>query len=491
MRPFAILIILTLPLSCFGQFPFDNSKISKKTQKIVTAIEKVNVVMSSAVYYEGIRPRQYDHFTKLQKCATQNELIELTNHANGVVRCYAFWALSYDPSANLLPILVHHIPDTAAVDTQFGCIGGMSLVGDFLIDIVTPQHVDLRSKKLTPAEFEYLDSMLIYTPNSLYSKADAIARAKKSENFYQKVRDLVLKENNQPALVTLAKFKREQDIPIILENKKGKGHPNQVFYTFKAVSEFPNDAFLPMLRASLYEAMDVKGWSTEMRELYRAIASFKNDSALQLLKIPFTAVKNSDIRPYHINFIFEAVQEFYTPIYDELLWEMWENDKKINPQLFRQLYAKNPNKAFQLTQKTIEHAGDFYYLSTGDYNDADDEKPVDLIGIMLDTLAAHNRPYALELINNNIRKVNVHSFPTFADQAMKLKDASSVIALFDRLETEDNPYIYLKATEVLIAFKDEGINKRIIEVSKRNPNLKYDWGGEEFARLLKKNKINE
>ena len=74
---------------------FDNNKISKPTKKIVKTIEKVNELMGSAVYYSGIRPEQWDNFVKLKKIATTQELIELTNHKNGVVRCYSFWALSH------------------------------------------------------------------------------------------------------------------------------------------------------------------------------------------------------------------------------------------------------------------------------------------------------------------------------------------------------------------------------------------------------------
>jgi hypothetical protein len=159
-----------LTLNCFGQYRFDRTKISKQTEQIVAKIEKVNQLMSSAVYYEGMRPAQYDNFTELQKKATKEELLELLNHSNGVVRSYAFWALSYDTSANLLPIVIRHISDTTAVTTQFGCIRSSEKVGDFFVNVVTPEYVDLNSKKLTAPEYEYLDSILIYTPNYLYAR---------------------------------------------------------------------------------------------------------------------------------------------------------------------------------------------------------------------------------------------------------------------------------------------------------------------------------
>jgi hypothetical protein len=488
-KHFVTIIILTLTLNSFGQhYQFDKTKITSQTKQIVLKIEKENMLMGSAVGNGGNRPKQFDNFAELQSKATKSELTELTNHPNGVVRCYSFWALTYDTSINLLPILIKHIPDEENVSTMFGCIVSSEKAGDFFISLATPQYVDLNSKKLTTTQFEYLDSILIYTPNHLYEKENAINRAKLNETFYKRVRELVLRENNQSSIVTLAKFKREQDIPLILNNKLKGERYDQLFFTYKAISEFPNNAFLPLLRKSLYEAIEKNTWSTEWRELYKAIASFKNDTALQLLKIPFTQVKYQNIKQYHIDFIFEALQEFYIPIYDELLWAMWENEKKINAQIFNLLFPKNPEKAFQLTKKTIQNADDFYYLNTRTYSE-DENTPVNLLDVMLDTILLKDKFYVIELINKNIREINVHQFPTFADKALKIKDTSFVTSLFVRLEKEDNAYIYLKATEVLIAFKDKDINRRILEVSKTNPDLKKDWGRKEFTKLLKDNGI--
>ncbi len=489
MKHLVTIIILTLTLNCYGQgFQFDKTKISSQTKQIVAKIEKENMLMGRAVGNGGVRPKQFDNFTELQKVATNGELQELTNHPNGVVRCYSFWALTCDTSTNLLPIIIRHITDEENVSTVFGCIVSGEKVGDFFIDLVTPQYVDSNSKKLTPDEYNYLDSVLIYTPNKLYAKENAINRAKLNDTFYQRVRELVLRENNQSALVTLAKFKREQDIPLILSNKLKGERYDQLFFTYKAISEFSDNAFLPLLKKSLYEAIDKEACSTEWRELYKAIASFKNDTALQLLKVPLTQTKHENIRQYHINFIFGAVQEFYTPIYDELLWTMWENEKKINTKVFNLLYPRNPEKAFQLTKKTIQDADDFYYLNTGSYNE-EEETSTNLLDIMLDTVLVSDRPYAIELINKNIREINVHQFPTFADKALKIKDTSFISSLFDRLKMEDNPHVYLKATEVLIALKDKEINRRILEVAKLNPDLRKDWGGKEFNKLLKDNGI--
>ena len=88
------IIFLFITLISSGQSLFDKNSVSNKTKKVVKKIAKINELMSSAVYGSGIRPKQWDNFEELEKIATKKELIELTNHPNGVVRCYSFWALT-------------------------------------------------------------------------------------------------------------------------------------------------------------------------------------------------------------------------------------------------------------------------------------------------------------------------------------------------------------------------------------------------------------
>lgn len=71
----------------------------------------------------------------------------------------------------------------------------------------------------------------------------------------------------------------------------------------------------------------------------------------------------------------------------------------------------------------------------------------------------------------------------------KSKDKLFIEPLFGRLEEESNPHVYLKVAEALIKYGDTKINKRILEVRKKNKDLNKDWGGDEFDKLLKENHI--
>ncbi|MBX7155728.1 MAG: hypothetical protein U0Y96_16360 [Candidatus Kapaibacterium sp.] len=168
----------------------------------------------------------------------------------------------------------------------------------------------------------------------MLAKDSAINRASLNETLYNRVKELVIKETNQSALVALAKFRRKEDIQLILGNEKILRTYHYNFFTYKAISQFPDTVFLPLLNKSLHQAIREKFWYDEWRELYKAIASYKNDIALKLLRVPLTQTKHRNMREYHVNFIFNAIEEFYTPIYDELLWSMWNKEKKNKSECF-------------------------------------------------------------------------------------------------------------------------------------------------------------
>ena len=482
-----ILIALILSFNSFAQDNFDTSKISKRTKKVVKEISKINELMSSAVYYSGMKPKQWDNFEELKRKATKEELIELTNHPNGVVRSYAFWALSVDKSVDLFQIVKKHLNDDELINTQFGCIGGQEKVGDFFIQIMTPQYVDLESNKLSKEEAKELDSLLIYHPNNLSARYDAISRAETTDKLYPKIRELVIKEKNPSALVTLAKYHKDQDIEIIKNYRDETDKSERGFYfTYSAIKEFPNSEFLPLLENNLKNTLDNTHFSTEWRELYMAIASYKNEKSLELLKIPFTEVQHQNIKKYHIEFVFEAILAFQDSIYDELLWRIWEEENQSSIDSYKYLLSINPSKAYELTKKELVEGYEVQNPEfTPDLSDVEDSE--NYYEYLLNVITANDKELSNKIISQQIERANVHNLSLFTSKVNRQE--IFIEPLFNRLENAWNAHIYLNLIETLIEYKDDNINKRILEVRKQNPNLNEKWGGKALDKLLKENQI--
>lgn len=487
MKILLTIIILFTSLTSCGQSTYDESSISKRTNKAVKKIEQVNELMGSAVYSSGMRPKQWDNFEELKKTATTQELIELTNHPNGVVRSYSFWALTHTKNADLLSIVKNHLNDNELVDTQFGCIGGREMVGDFFIQVMTPQYVDLDSEKMSSKELAELDSLLIYQPNKLSARYSAINRAEPTENLYPKIRELVIEENKQSALVTLAKYQKEQDIEIIKNNRSENDKIESGYYhTYVAISQFPRPEFVLLLETNLNKTLDNTHYSNEWRELYKAIASYKDRKAVELLKIPFSKVEHQNIKEYHIRFVYGAIQEFQDPIYNELYWKIWEEEGSISPEIYKYLFNENPSKTYELTKKEmIEN----YQPQKSDF--APSAKGVEFTeGIyetMLNVLIANDKDIANKVIAEQILNSDVHNLSLYTSKVHKQK--LFIEPLFKRLKNAWNAHIYLELVKTLIEYDSKEINQRILKTRKRNKNMNEDWGGKALDKLLAENNI--
>ncbi|UCE07408.1 MAG: hypothetical protein JSW07_05085 [bacterium] len=469
---------LILLIQFFVHTSLGESKISNDVNEIVRKIEEINALMGSAVDYSGKPPAQYENFVALRKTATTNELVELTNHKNGVVRCYSFWALSYKENVDLFPIIINHISDDEEVKTQFGCKRSIEKAGDFFIDIATPEHFDSNSKKLDSSQLKKLDNILIFTPNNLNATFEAIRRAEPSERIYERIRELAVKEKNQEAVVVLAKYQKEQDIKVILNNKDETGkRKNGLFFTYRAISYFPHQDFIPFLERNLKDAMGKTGWRNEYYELYNAIARYQNEDAKRLLEIPFREIKHDNSKTYHMNFIFQAIRSNKAEIYDHLLWRLWAEENKISLDVLEYLFSQNLSRTNELIKKNLKNEE---FTLNGLFDN-------EVVERMLDLVLEQNKAYGLEVIRININKADVHLFPVFAKKALEIKDESFVEPLFERLEKEWNHYIYLEIIRALITYDDKEINQRILQARENNKHLKKDWSDEEFNSLLKEN----
>ncbi len=495
MKKWNKVILLVFILSMLGHASFGGPEISKKTVVIINKIAKENTLRLEES--AQVNKKLENNFTMLKEIAKKEELLELTEHQNKIVRCYAFWVLSYYDSVDLFSIIIRHIDDKEKIDVQlYDSIETGEKVGDFFIKVATSPESFFGTNKLTTDQKTRLDYLLIKTPNELSSRKTALMRIKPTPELYLIVRDLYLKNNDQAALVALAKYRKEQDIQLVLNNREKIEYSNHYLdedpqsvreyeeqgynYTYIAISYFPNEKFLPLLHDNLIKALDNSLWSDEWRNLYKAIASYKNNEALMLLQLPLTQViKNEYIRETHLESINDALLIYKDPIYEELLWKLWIKENIINLEGFKYLFNRYPTKTLEVTKKWLNNPNKPW----------DSWKFEKLINEMLNLLLIKNKDLALEIIKTNIKEPDVLLFNVFADKITDIEDKSIFIeSLFFRLNNESNPHVYLKIVKLLIAYHDNNINKSILDIRDKNKNLQSGWGGEALNNLLKDNK---
>lgn len=161
MKTKTLIIFLLLPMLSFAQnleLNYQKRKIRKEIRKIVVKIAEGDELHSEFIGYSGKTTRQYKHFERLIKKASLEEMVELTEHPQPVVRGYAFWGLAKKHYEDLEKIFIAHANDEELVFQMDGCTGGDMPLIDFMTWVVTPRMIDVNCKKLHPAAFAKMNA---------------------------------------------------------------------------------------------------------------------------------------------------------------------------------------------------------------------------------------------------------------------------------------------------------------------------------------------
>jgi len=285
MRLLFIFIISTGLTPIFAQV-----SIRPEINQIADSIAADNQYKSSGVGYAGARTSQWERFLTLKDIAKNEELRQLTNHTNSVVRCYSFQALAERHDSMTFSILLDHLKDNDYVSTFQGCIMSRTTVGDFFVNVVSPQYISLSAYKLTDSERQKLDSLLIFDSGiDLSAKSRLLRGLQPKAHYHERIREIAKEEKNSTAVITLARFQDEDDIEII----KGYFRKEKTeYYAIYAAREFPHKDFYPELTEIFEREWKEKYYNyPKWRILYQALAKYDNEQTLELFERTINAKK--------------------------------------------------------------------------------------------------------------------------------------------------------------------------------------------------------
>ena len=299
---------------------------------IVDGVEKGNRVESSHIGYSGSPSNQYKKYEQLKKIATVEQLTALTDHKNSAVRCYAFQALASKKADNVFAVLLKHLHDTSSVVTQRGCIIMTELTGDYFIDAVTPNYIDLDVYKLNQKERQTLDSILLYDKSiQLYAKSEVLRKLKPTAENYDRIRELVVKDRNTSALVSLARYQKQNDKKLIVSFFKDDNTQSSALY---AVREFPDDYFYSFVK-KVFE----QEWKEELydypkwRICYQTLAKYPRQETIELFERTTSSedkFRYETLSKYLLVAITKYPDKLYDPIKAKIKLSSYQMDEVKN-----------------------------------------------------------------------------------------------------------------------------------------------------------------
>jgi hypothetical protein len=304
---------------------------SNKIKTLIHDIAAENVVMGSAVGIAAIRPEQWDRYEKLSRLATDEELTALTDDTNVVVRCYAFQALVKRRRIDPFPVLLRHLSDTAYVHTMSGCIGSTQKVGDFYLECMSLSGDGSSSRRLNKKQQAIVDSMLIFGKINLVARDELLIRVPVESKYYNRLKELAMYENSMEAVIGLAKFKRQQDIPLI-EGLLQRSDTRKQYYGLAAVVNFPDPAFFPLFKQIVENELLKETYDNrQIAALYEAIVQYKNEASKALLEKVVNEVSGKTFVG-HADLIFRALLRYPDSVYsgiDKLIsWRLMAKGNK-------------------------------------------------------------------------------------------------------------------------------------------------------------------
>lgn len=437
----------------------------------VGTIRNSRTLDGPVVGYGADRSSTYAAYEVLRDRASKEYLVELQNDPDFILVVYAFMALDERfPGYDLFPALMKHLKNDATIEQFWGCVLFQSTVGDACFEVLADE--------LTPEQKAQVMHQVLTTKNSLALRGRILTGWQIPSKYLKEIRRMAAAGEDE-ALVALAKFRRKEDIPLILKRLEGRDDDTP-FYALRAISYFPDERFLPHLAKLQKKLLPEKYWSTTQREFYVAVARYKNKQALELLSIPLDPHRDVPMRTYHINFVFKAVASEQWPPYDDLLFRLWEDHGRLNVSVLKRLSRADHGRCLAAVRKALSDIRSLRIYSLGESGNI--TRPFLHLWMQAKT------PDGIDVLKKTVAAANVHEFCSLVESPDFPRAKALIPALFARYESDDNPHIFLAAAKAIMAYDSDDLNTRLRDEAGKRPQLHTGWGGDALKELLQAQK---
>ena len=175
-----------------------------------------------AVGYEGRLTHQDEFIDTLEQVATVDELYQIAaSDSVPMARYAAFIALLKKRPDMAKNLALLDIQNQSLVPARYGCDSYMESLANLRIEILQQEG---RQYGLTKADSLAIDSCVLFTPHakSLGYLTQLLMKLPPHPQYYTRVKALFLNDHYIEALVTLARYRKPEDVQYVLDALHGK-----------------------------------------------------------------------------------------------------------------------------------------------------------------------------------------------------------------------------------------------------------------------------
>lgn len=519
----SILTLLTYSSSLYAAATFDQSKVSPVGQLFADRIIQIYCMRSNGLYNDEYcidsprnkkiidellqkkRPPFYglidlispshtsssnpsvDKYTAWAKTIPKNDLVELTKHPDVHVRTSAFQALIFAyPEIDFVPIIIDHLDDNEGIwRSVYDEVSPREKVGDVFFDIATGSSFFwLQVDKFSTSQREKLLNALLTTPNELDATSDFVLQEELRPEFYSLLRGAVQKSVFDAGFYSLAKYRKPEDIPLILNYLVTGGESSSNTLVQKFTKTFTQEELFSIFE---WEGKYISLITDRFRKqvlvkLYDHVTSSLDNEAIYSLSMYLldTTELSSNQKHIHQELLFHAVMQNNMEDNEQLLWYLWSGESKLNIKVYDYLIQANPKQALDLTKKSLRNIESLYQenKNLGWYHVGRSRRVnVDeLVSTMFDFLLEEDSEFALAIIKENLENPDNETYSIVTRKIIETQNKQFIGLLLDILESDEQPIVH-HTILTLRSFDDAALNKKIATslIRNRNTRTSENW----------------
>ena len=433
-----------------------NSQISKELEIFIKPFEDFKTFNAMG--------RENDSISKLlNKKATEEELVYLSLHGkNTFTKGISIETLINIKSKKIFDIYENLIgsKDTILYGTE--CLSNSASLPNFMFqslafnpdyskdEIVSNKEILIRKildKK--PINIELLESIYYWIPQN--------------EEFYEPIRKIVVDNKSSALLVTIAKYKKEDDVELI----KSYG-----IDALPAIEEFPNEQFREILESNIkFDDFQY------MFALAKSCTPETVKTVEKAIQLKIEDLKNNDCGNYCLSTIYNQIEMNKCELFYPTLEKLWLTNKIISYNIldnYKKRHSKIETKNFLFNGLMLKGKAEIIHKNI--YDDSDFVENMEsgltwnseakLIHILNELKKLSNEEY-LKALESNIIESEDLDLPNFVEE---LNDNKSLLivknSFIEKLKIKKNAYGLLSIMEAIKLLKDKEIFYKGFEVLK-------------------------
>lgn len=424
----------------------------------------------------------------LNKKATEEELVYLSlNGKNTFTKGIAIQTLIKNKSKKIVDIYDTLIDSKDSVVYSTGCLSTKFSFPSFVFQEIVFSNKYTKDEQLLNKEI-LVRKILQKKPQNINLLQSISFWIPQNEEFYEQIRNIVIEQKSTSLLVTLAKYRKEDDIELI----KSFGED-----ALSAIQEFPHKEFLEILQRNIkfddYQYMFAlaKSCTPETVPIVEKVIKLKIDD-----------MQNSDCNSYCLNIIYNQIEMNNCELFFPALEKLWLTNKIISYNIFenyKRHHSDLETENFLFEGLMLEGEPEIIhknlYDDTSFFEDIESgmewNSGLKLSHILKQLKKYSNRKYLIAL-DHAIMEMNDLNTPNFVED---FDDKKSLLlvkdAFLEKLKTNESAYGMFSIMNAIKLMNDSDTFRKGFAIMKQRDKEfeKFPVWEEEYQLFLKENNL--